>query len=70
MSALSITLPVPAGVFMPVFTLGAAYGRLIGESMAAWFPNGVSSVDNALVVPAGYAIVGKASVLTVYLILL
>lgn len=92
MTAVSITLPVPAGVFMPVFTIGellrknlhneishlfipvwhwanvtsfvsawysgAAFGRLMGESMAVWFPNGVGGHS---VVPGGYAIVGAAA---------
>ncbi|CAG13469.1 unnamed protein product, partial [Tetraodon nigroviridis] len=29
------TIPVPCGAFMPVFVIGAAFGRLVGESMAA-----------------------------------
>lgn len=28
-----MTLPVPSGVFMPIFVLGAAIGRLAGEVM-------------------------------------
>lgn len=62
MSALCNTLPIPAGVFVPVFTIGAAFGRLIGESMAAWFPNGVKSGDvTHKIVPGGYAVVGAAA---------
>ncbi|XP_071946153.1 chloride channel protein 2-like isoform X2 [Antedon mediterranea] len=63
MVALAITLPVPAGVFMPVFIIGAAFGRLVGESMSAWFPNGINSgplvINN--IVPGGYAVVGAAA---------
>ena len=37
------------------YCLGAAFGRLVGESMATWFPNGIG---NKHIVPGGYAIVG------------
>ena len=37
---------------------GAAFGRLMGESMAVWFPGGIGG---ALIVPGGYAIVGAAA---------
>ncbi|KAK6043703.1 hypothetical protein COOONC_18793, partial [Cooperia oncophora] len=30
-SIVCMTLPVPSGVFMPIFVLGAAIGRLMGE---------------------------------------
>ena len=96
MTAVSFTLPFPAGVFFPVFligmlkwhfpvvlfvtyfiqwnqnpfhdysylldwiSIGAAFGRLVGEAMATWFPNGVNSGDAVSpVVPGGYAVVGK-----------
>lgn len=96
MTAVSVTLPFPAGVFFPVFligmlkwhfpvvlfvtyfiqwnqnpfhdysylldwiSIGAAFGRLVGEAMATWFPNGVNSGDAVSpVVPGGYAVVGK-----------
>lgn len=38
---------------------GAAFGRLVGESMAAWFPDGIHS-DGTIypIVPGGYAVVG------------
>ncbi|CAG5129965.1 unnamed protein product, partial [Candidula unifasciata] len=58
----SNTLPIPAGVFVPVFTMGAAFGRLVGESMAAWFPEGIMSGDSMKkIIPGGYAVVGAAS---------
>ncbi|XP_015252908.1 PREDICTED: chloride channel protein 2 [Cyprinodon variegatus] len=62
MSALAITIPVPCGAFMPVFVIGAAFGRLVGESMAAWFPDGIHS-DGSIypIVPGGYAVVGAAA---------
>lgn len=31
---LAVSLPIPAGVFVPVFVLGAGFGRLVGEIMA------------------------------------
>ena len=39
---------------------GAAFGRLVGESMAAWFPDGIHT-DGVIypIVPGGYAVVGK-----------
>lgn len=62
MTAVSVTMPFPAGVFFPVFLIGAAFGRLVGEAMATWFPNGVNSGDAVSpVVPGGYAVVGAAA---------
>ncbi|TMS07584.1 Chloride channel protein 2 [Larimichthys crocea] len=41
---------------------GAAFGRLVGESMAAWFPDGIHT-DGTIypIVPGGYAVVGAAA---------
>ncbi|CAI9731394.1 channel 2 isoform X3 [Octopus vulgaris] len=62
MGALSNTLPIPAGVFVPVFCCGAAFGRLVGESMSTWFPEGIRSGDVVRkIVPGGYAVVGAAA---------
>jgi chloride channel 2 len=58
MIILATVLPVPAGVFMPVFTLGAGFGRLIGETMAVFYPAGI---NGQAIVPGGYAIVGAAA---------
>lgn len=57
-SVLANSLPIPTGVFFPVFVLGAAFGRLIGEVMAVSFPNGVGGAE---VSPGGYAVVGAAA---------
>lgn len=40
--------------------VGAAFGRLVGESMAAWFPDGIHT-DGTIypIVPGGYAVVGE-----------
>ena len=62
MTAIAITLPVPSGCFIPVFLIGAAFGRLVGESMAALFPDGFhEGSNNYRIVPGGYAVVGAAS---------
>ena len=44
--------------------LGAAFGRLVGEAMATWFPDGVRAGDTVSpVVPGGYAVVGKGTLI-------
>ncbi|XP_061770903.1 chloride channel protein 1-like isoform X2 [Nerophis ophidion] len=62
MSALSTTMPIPSGAFMPVFILGAAFGRLVGEIMATLFPNGIL-FDGIVyrILPGGYAVIGAAA---------
>ena len=37
---------------------GAAFGRLIGELMALWFPGGIAGIP---ISPGGYAVVGAAA---------
>ncbi|KAI9564003.1 hypothetical protein GHT06_007741 [Daphnia sinensis] len=56
------TLPVPSGTVIPIFKMGAAFGRMIGEAMHLWFPEGVR-IGGALspILPGGYAIVGAAA---------
>ncbi|BAM82041.1 probable CLC-type chloride channel [Cyanidioschyzon merolae strain 10D] len=51
--ALSIGLPLPAGVFVPSFLIGAGFGRLYGELMRVVFGNAI--------VPGSYAVVGAAA---------
>uniref|UniRef100_A0A8C7G7X9 Chloride channel, voltage-sensitive 1a n=1 Tax=Oncorhynchus kisutch TaxID=8019 RepID=A0A8C7G7X9_ONCKI len=62
MSAVSTTMPIPSGAFMPVFILGASFGRLVGEIMAALFPDGIL-FDGILyrIIPGGYAVIGAAA---------
>uniref|UniRef100_A0A8B9JHC2 Chloride voltage-gated channel 1 n=1 Tax=Astyanax mexicanus TaxID=7994 RepID=A0A8B9JHC2_ASTMX len=62
MSAVSTTMPIPSGAFMPVFVLGASFGRLVGEIMAALFPHGIL-FDGILyqIIPGGYAVIGAAA---------
>jgi H+/Cl- antiporter ClcA len=40
-SIIGSTIPVPSGSFIPVFKIGASLGRMIGEAMHLWFPQGV-----------------------------
>uniref|UniRef100_A0A8C8EFD4 Chloride voltage-gated channel 1 n=1 Tax=Otus sunia TaxID=257818 RepID=A0A8C8EFD4_9STRI len=62
MSVIATTMPIPCGGFMPVFVLGAAFGRLIGEIMASLFPNGII-FDGIVyqILPGGYAVIGAAA---------
>nr|XP_057902712.1 chloride channel protein 1-like [Doryrhamphus excisus] len=62
MSAVATAMPIPSGAFMPVFILGAAFGRLVGEIMAAIFPHGIV-FDGILyrIIPGGYAVIGAAA---------
>ncbi|NXN16499.1 CLCN1 protein, partial [Indicator maculatus] len=62
MSVIATTMPIPCGGFMPVFVIGAAFGRLVGEIMASLFPNGIL-FDGILyqILPGGYAVIGAAA---------
>ncbi|XP_058806670.1 chloride channel protein 2 isoform X2 [Phymastichus coffea] len=61
-SIISSTVPVPSGIFIPVFKIGAALGRAVGEAMALQFPNGVRyGYIVTPIVPGGYATVGAAA---------
>ncbi|XP_060618647.2 chloride channel protein 1 [Anolis sagrei] len=62
MSVVSTTMPIPCGGFMPVFVLGAAFGRLVGEIMAWLFPDGIL-FDGIIykILPGGYAVIGAAA---------
>lgn len=47
--------------------VGAAFGRLVGEAMATWFPDGVNSGDAITpIVPGGYAVVGKETIQLIF----
>jgi hypothetical protein len=41
LTVLASTLPVPSGSLIPIFKIGAAFGRIIGEAMHLWFPEGI-----------------------------
>lgn len=58
MCAIATTLPVPCGIFIPSFTMGASVGRLFGEMMASCFPYGIRG---KAILPGAYAIVGAAT---------
>lgn len=55
------TLPVPTGIFMPAFVIGAAMGRFIGELMALGYPNGFRNDQQLLILPGIYSVVGSFS---------
>lgn len=38
---MAATMPVPNGSLVPIFRMGAAFGRMIGEAMHLWFPEGI-----------------------------
>uniref|UniRef100_A0A9J2P1L6 Chloride channel protein n=2 Tax=Ascaris TaxID=6251 RepID=A0A9J2P1L6_ASCLU len=61
LSIVASTLPVPAGIFMPVFVIGAGMGRLFGEIVAHQFPDGLRGDRQMLVYPGIYAVVGASS---------
>ncbi|NXX23820.1 CLCKB protein, partial [Podargus strigoides] len=62
MLILATTLPLPAGYFMPIFIYGAAIGRLVGETVALLFPQGLRwEGDQHPVIPSGYALAGAAA---------
>ena len=48
LSIIASTLPVPSGVLIPTFKIGAAFGRMVGEAMHVWFPDGVRYLINYL----------------------
>ncbi|CAH1103822.1 unnamed protein product, partial [Psylliodes chrysocephalus] len=61
-SIICSTVPVPSGSFIPVFKIGAAFGRIVGELMHMWFPTGMRYGGKiAEIVPGGYATVGAAA---------
>eukprot|EP00298_Acanthocystis_sp_HF-20_P013668 c20460_g1_i1.p1 GENE.c20460_g1_i1~~c20460_g1_i1.p1 ORF type:complete len:804 (+),score=294.03 c20460_g1_i1:22-2433(+) len=58
----AITCPTPAGIFTPIFLIGAALGRLVGEILAQAYPDGLE--DGYAISPGGYAVVGAAAMAT------
>ena len=59
-SIVAATLPVPTGVLIPAFKIGAAFGRLIGEAFYIFFPSGFDNGAH-LIVAGGYATIGAAA---------
>ncbi|XP_018336744.1 chloride channel protein 2 isoform X2 [Agrilus planipennis] len=61
-SIICSTIPLPSGIFIPVFKIGAALGRMVGEGMHDWFPMGLNYGGHmAQIIPGGYATVGAAA---------
>ncbi|CAG9772798.1 unnamed protein product [Ceutorhynchus assimilis] len=61
-SILASSMPIPAGSFIPNFRSGAALGRIAGELMATWFPQGVRYKGKVTpILPGAYATVGAAA---------
>ncbi|KAI1727826.1 voltage gated chloride channel domain-containing protein [Ditylenchus destructor] len=61
LTPLASTLPIPSGIFGPSFVFGAAVGRMVGEMMAVWYPEGIRGPDEGLIFPGVYAVVGAAA---------
>ncbi|XP_053698498.1 chloride channel protein 2-like [Sabethes cyaneus] len=62
-SIIGSTMPVPCGMFVPLFKIGAALGRLFGETLHVWLPDGLPYGAGLLapIIPGGYAVVGAAA---------
>lgn len=57
-----LTLPIPCGCFVPIFKTGGAFGRLLGEYMATWYPSGLTYLGKVTqVVPGGYSVAAAAA---------
>jgi len=55
-AAITSGILVPAGLFVPTLTSGAAFGRIVGHGLYAAFPGSVSD-------PGTYALLGAAAVM-------
>jgi len=58
LTVLAITLPIPYGIYIPLFAIGASFGRGFGEGislLAQW------THSNLTIIPRGYAAVGAAA---------
>ncbi len=53
LTILAISIAIPSGIFLPIFAIGAAYGRLFGELFRIMFGEGI--------VAGGYAVIGAAA---------
>ncbi|KAI1301622.1 Chloride channel protein 2 [Halotydeus destructor] len=62
--ALSSTMPIPGGLIVPTFKIGAGLGRFYGESIAWMFPTGLNPLGNRTdfpIVVGAYAVAGSAA---------
>ncbi|XP_050299927.1 chloride channel protein 2-like isoform X2 [Anthonomus grandis grandis] len=61
-SIFASSMPIPCGSFIPNFRAGAALGRIAGELMATWFPDGVRYKNKITkILPGAYATVGASA---------
>lgn len=61
LSGLCNTMPIPCGMFMPTFVVGAAVGRAIGEFVSVLYPDGIPGGTDQPIFPGVYAVVGAAA---------
>ncbi|KAI0981484.1 hypothetical protein GJ496_000946 [Pomphorhynchus laevis] len=64
LTILASTLPIPIGLYAPLFLLGGTFGRLFGELLVILFPDGVRYAKTNIskpIIPAGYALAGAAA---------
>ncbi|CAI4221421.1 unnamed protein product [Auanema sp. JU1783] len=59
--ALFVSLYWPAGIFVPCFVIGACGGRIFGEILTAFWPEGFRGADGPQIYPGLYAVVGAAA---------
>lgn len=60
--AVASTVPVPGGLIVPLFMLGAGLGRFFGEWSAFLFPNGMSGGSGSPgIIPGAYAVAASAA---------
>lgn len=62
--AVASTMPVPLGLIVPSFKIGAGLGRFYGEVMAYMFPQGINPYGNRTEFPllaGAYAVAGSAA---------
>ncbi|VDN28517.1 unnamed protein product, partial [Cylicostephanus goldi] len=61
--AICVGLYLPAGIFVPCFVIGACGGRMIGEILIMWWPEGFRGLDGPQIYPGLYAVVAYGSAL-------
>lgn len=62
---LASTVPIPGGLIVPLFMIGAGFGRFFGEFAAFMFPYGLNPLDNSPeylgIIPGAYAVAASAA---------
>uniref|UniRef100_A0A158QNP8 Chloride channel protein n=1 Tax=Haemonchus placei TaxID=6290 RepID=A0A158QNP8_HAEPC len=59
--AICVTLYIPAGIFVPCFVIGACAGRIVGEVLIMYWPDGFRGPEGPQIYPGLYAVVGAAA---------